>query len=151
MRKTEGTATLRHWVLERLTEFGRKPALVWNDQEHCYHDLLDAVARSCRRLAERRIAPGDCVVLRGGYSPGVLSELLALILNRNVIVPVGPSRHEIDGKLLELTRASAVFSFDDDTCSIRSLDAAGDDHPLVRRLRDAGAAGLVLFTSGSTG
>ncbi|HUY34159.1 MAG TPA: AMP-binding protein [Pirellulales bacterium] len=143
---------MRHWLLERLGEFGDQPALVWHDRDHSYRELRDAVGAWRDRLADWRIHEGECVVLRGGYSPGVCGALLALILNRNVIVPVSPSAVDVDAKLLELAQADAVIAFDDDDASTsRRIGAAQGVHPLLRQLRQAGAPGLLLFTSGSTG
>ncbi|HVC97930.1 MAG TPA: long-chain fatty acid--CoA ligase, partial [Pirellulales bacterium] len=143
---------MQHWLLERLGEFADQPALVWRDREHSYGELLGAVAAWRDRLADWRIQQGECVVLHGGYSPGVCGALLALILNRNVIVPVSPAVADIDAKLLDIAQPGAVIAMaGDDSWTWRPLGARDCVHPLIRQLREAGTPGLLLFTSGSTG
>ncbi len=143
---------MRHWLLERLGEFADQPALVWRDGEYSYRALLDAVAAWSDRLADWRIQQGECVVLHGGYSPGVCGALLALILNHNVIVPVSPTVANVEPKLLDIAQADGVIAFaGDDSWIWRPLVVTGRVHPLIRQLRDGGTPGLLLFTSGSTG
>jgi acyl-CoA synthetase (AMP-forming)/AMP-acid ligase II len=89
--------------------------------------------------------------LRGGYTPGVISLLLALIRNRNVVVPLGPAPVRNREVLLKVSRARALFQFEaDDAWTFDEMDPGGD-HPLLRQLRQAREPGLILGTSGSTG
>jgi acyl-coenzyme A synthetase/AMP-(fatty) acid ligase len=142
---------MRHWLLERLAEFGQSPAIIWRERDHGYRDLLKMVDRWGERLADCGVREGECIALHGDYSPGACSLLLALILNRNVVVPLGPGAVGDHEPLLQVGRVDAVFTFDAlDTWTFRRAAAAGD-HPLFRQLRDAREPGLVLFTSGSTG
>lgn len=140
-----------HWLIRRLQEQGKAPALVWQDASWSYASLAEAVAADIARLARAGVAPGTVLAIRGDYSPGVVSLLLAAVVNRNIIVPIAASAAARQDRTLEVAQAGILAAFDAEDgwellpCGHRL------DHPLLRRIADAGEAGLILFSSGSTG
>jgi non-ribosomal peptide synthetase component E (peptide arylation enzyme) len=58
-----------HWLLERMEEWGDRPAVVRGDETLSYACLLDAVAVWERRLDASDIGAGDVVGLVGDHSP----------------------------------------------------------------------------------
>ncbi len=137
---------------ERLASFGHATALCWRGQSHSYEWLgmeNQAWSRQLQRLA---VGPGECVAIVGDYSPRSCSLLLALILNRNVVVPLGTPHETVLNEHLHTAEVDHVFAFtEDDTWQYRRQTPVATEHPLLHDLRSIGEPGLILFSSGSTG
>ena len=89
------------------------------------------------------------VALEGAHSLFPVALLFALAEKRAVIVPVGPqspSREQLD----ELPVEYFVSGTNRANLKIESSGKA-NNHLLVKKIREAGAAGLVVFSSGTTG
>ena len=139
------------WLLQRLNQFHDQIALIWREQPHTYGQLLDRVRQWREVLDEHHITAGQCVALHGGFSPGTVTLLIALIANRNIVVSLATPTESQRDRCLEITSVGSLFVFDRDdrwTCSKRQPEAA---HSLLEQFRETGDAGLILFSSGSTG
>ena len=138
-----------HWLEERLAEFSDREAIVYRDRPLTYGQMAARVQEWLRLLDDKGLAAGSVVALRGDYSPGICALLLAAAFRRCVVVtlPVGEDvrRH------LDAARAEALFDFADlDRWSFEPL-SPGVPPPVLTRLRDRAAPGLVVFSSGTTG
>ena len=140
-----------HWLIQRLEEQGEAPALISQDANWSFGRLAEAVREQTARLIREGVAPGTVLAIRGDYSPGVVALLLAAVINRNIVVPIASFAAARQERMLEvaevalLARFRAVDGWDLVTC--------GHDggHPMLRELAASGEAGLILFSSGSTG
>src|SRR5262249_20516707 len=140
-----------HWLMQKLQGWEDRPALIWRNEVWSYRRLCDAVESWTSRIAEQGIAPGATLAICGDYSPKLCALLIASLLNRNIVVPLASATVPRREKLLDLAEVRFVAEFDDeDTAHISSRDRAVE-HPLLRELADRGSAGLILFSSGSTG
>lgn len=140
-----------HWLMQRLQDQGETPALVWRDATWSYSRLAGAVAAEVARLAREGVASGMVLAIRGDYSPGTVALLLAAAVNRNILVPIASSAAARQDRMLEVAQAGLLAAFNDaDQWELISC-GHGLTHPLLRQLADTGAAGLILFSSGSTG
>jgi long-chain acyl-CoA synthetase len=140
-----------HWLIERLLDREDRPALVWRDQTWSYAQLCDAV-QSCRDQFERHgVRPASTLAICGDYSPKTCALLIAALANRNIVVPLASAALARRDELLRTAQVQAVVDVGgDETTRFCRLDHPVD-HPLLQQLADRGAAGLVLFSSGSTG
>src|SRR5436309_3337481 len=77
-----------HWLVQQFEEWADRTALVWKDQSFTYQWLKDAVSYWQGQLVAQGVRPGEVVALDGDYSPRVCALLLALVENRNVVVPL---------------------------------------------------------------
>ncbi len=140
-----------HWLIHRLQEQGETPALIWHDATWSHARLAGAAEQQAARLAREGVAPGTVLAIRGDYSPGVVALLLAAVINRNIVVPIASSAAARQDRMLEVAEAGLLADFhEDDSWSLVSCGHSAS-HPLLRRLADAQEAGLILFSSGSTG
>ena len=138
-----------HWLLERMAEWGDRPAVIRGDATLSYARLLDGVADWERRLDAGGIGTGDVVGLVGDHSPEACAVLLALIARAAIAVPLsagGVAQHD---EFLDEAEACAVVT--PSTGSVVSRHRPPPSHPLTRQLVSAGVPGLVLFSSGATG
>ena len=143
------------WFFDRLASFSERDAVIWRDHEYSYGDLLEGVAEWREILAEYEIEPGDSVALCGDFSPDITMLLLALIANQNIAVPLTPAASVLSEmeNYLKTACVSALFEFDEsDSWYFERRHGVGDPPPrLLQTLRERGEAGLILFSSGSTG
>jgi long-chain acyl-CoA synthetase len=140
----------RSWLLPRLEGWGEREALAGDGWSASYRELLGAAGRWGGALEAAGVGPGQVVGLDGDYGPQAVALLLALIERGCVAVPLTSA---VEARKAEfLVTAGADFLVDCRAAepAVTPLDA-GPRHPLLERLAAAGSAGLVLFSSGSTG
>jgi long-chain acyl-CoA synthetase len=140
-----------HWLLERMGEQPNNAALVWHDQSFTYGWLLDMVSQWHEQLAKHRIETSHVVAIDADFSPRVCALLLALIENKNLIVPLTPAVGPQKSEFLDTAEVEAIFAFNEDDRWQLSKRPAVVSHPLMRGLIQGSAPGLILFSSGSTG
>jgi acyl-coenzyme A synthetase/AMP-(fatty) acid ligase len=114
-------------------------ALIWDDREVRYGDLLQMWQQSHDLLTAHSIGEGAVVALEADFTPRSVAMLLALIDRSAIVVPLAPVAEV--GFRLKLT--DEVFE----------MEATGRTavHPLLRGLSDARRPGLVVFSSATTG
>ncbi len=139
-------------LFKRLRSFGDRLAFVWRDQEYTYADLCANVRYWSDRLDREDVSWGACVALVGDFSPSLCALLIALIGRHSVAVPLGTTLHpDVLAESIETAGVDAVVDFDDfDRACVRHVERI-DSHPLFDEFRGHGEAGLVIFTSGTTG
>ncbi|RKH12990.1 long-chain fatty acid--CoA ligase [Corallococcus sp. CA053C] len=145
-----GEKTDVQWLLERLESQGSRPALIWDGQEVSYTALVARVKGWLAELQKHSLTPGTSVALRGDYNPETCALLVALVLNRNIAVPLAPTVKTLK-EFLEIAECDALFEFQGtELLGVTRLSPA-TQHPLNTWLKDQGVPGLILFSSGSTG
>ena len=139
------------WLFERLADYKEDKAICWRERQYNYTQLLDGINKWNGILADYRISPGACVAVHGDFSPDMTMLIVALIANRNVIVPLTTSVDLKEDRALKISCANYLIEFhDDDSWEIQPCDNPGT-HPLLSNLKESGDSGLILFTSGSAG
>jgi len=138
-------------LISRIAERAGEPVLYWRGQ------TMDGTT-FCRRIdqwdavfADRSIAAGSIVGVVGDYSPDTCALLLSLIRRRAILVPfswaVGP---ELD-KMGEIAGLQHLIRFQANDQWTYERRSPATLNPLLTEFQSVGEAGLVLFTSGSTG
>jgi long-chain acyl-CoA synthetase len=140
-----------HWLIDSVISRGEKTAMIWEDREISYADLVANVCHWSEELARLNVMAGDCVAVCGDYSPSLCTLMIALIANHNVIVPLTPALLARSSELLSVAQVERLFHFEGNDVSKPERYAVGPEHVLLKTLRQRSAPGLVLFTSGSTG
>ncbi|MFL6713856.1 MAG: ANL family adenylate-forming protein [Sulfurifustis sp.] len=133
--------------IERVRSFGARPALYTSESSQTYVELGETIRRQQSRLDVAGIAPKATVFLQGDYSFDNIALLLALYQNGNIVAlnTVEQQKEMAD----KITAADPEFVID--ASGVRAREPAGAPQPLIQRLRDQSHAGLVLFSSGTTG
>jgi acyl-coenzyme A synthetase/AMP-(fatty) acid ligase len=111
--------------------------------------LIGAIAAWQRRLEEYGLAPAAVVALRADYSLDATAALLAVFARRGVVALM-PEGGDCD-RYLQDCQASASLEIDADGRHDWRPRTGSAVHPLLRQLESNGDAGLVIFTSGSSG
>lgn len=139
-------------ILRRFASFGNAAALAWEGRRVSYVDLLSEIEAWRRDLGRGSIRPGGVVLLECDLTPSSLAALLAVLAEGGVAMPILPRETYRLEKARELAPAALGIRIDGTGRATFKTGAPGADadHPLFRRLRESGAPGLVLFTSGTT-
>jgi len=139
------------WFFARMQEWGGGLALVSNDVETSCAELLQHEASWSERLRERGVGAGVAVAIDGSFSPQACGAFLAALRLGAVIVPLTPLMRAHREKFLVVAEVSLLIELDDgDGFSISALEHRVSN-PLTQKLARLGHAGLVIFSSGSTG
>lgn len=139
---------MSRWLLDSMASRGDQAAIAASHGVVTYADLLRRVEEWRSVLAA--VPEGAVVAFDGDYGAGAISLLLALVLNRNVAVPLSRDVAPQHRTFIELAEAEYwIRSVETEP----QLTATGNQasHPLYERLRTTGHPGLILFSSGSTG
>src|SRR5262249_3073492 len=140
-----------HWLLQRLRSWADRPALIWHEERWSYDRLCEAAECWRDELNQRGISPGETLAICGDYSPRLCALLIAGLMNRNIMVPLASATARRWDQLMDTAQVRFAVEFDDDDVPrVRTFDRHVT-HPLLQALAARSAAGLVLFSSGSTG
>ncbi|MGQ0640537.1 MAG: long-chain fatty acid--CoA ligase [Gemmatimonadaceae bacterium] len=139
------------WQLERFREAPERTAIVWNDREFSYGDLLQGYEHWLERLKEAAVEPGSVVTVAGDYSPASVTCMLALVQLNCVFVPLSRESSAQHSAFKEI--AETDFAIEIDAGDNARVEPATfrRNHPLLEQLRASGQAGVMIFSSGSTG
>jgi acyl-CoA synthetase (AMP-forming)/AMP-acid ligase II len=139
-------------LIEGWADCAERTAIVCDGATIDYAQLHARIRHWRERLQATGIAPGACIALRGQVSGDMVGLLFALVENANIVVPfLSASDFEVDDALA-VACVDGVFEFSNDGSSRYAHREHDQSHALLDRLRgDPKEAGLILFTSGSSG
>jgi len=137
------------FLINKLRGFGDRSALVINNQEFSFSEIVSEIESWSEEINTREIPPGSVVAIEGETSVRLIGLIFALALHRNIIVPVKTENTKTADKYKQLAHAEYVINPDNKTSFIELPFTS--DHEHYRNLRKEKHAGIVLFSSGTTG
>jgi long-chain acyl-CoA synthetase len=140
-----------HWLIERLTNWGERDALIHQNKPVSYAGLCALIDYWTTELEQTRIYPAQSVAICGDYSPQTCALMLAALRNRNIVVPLSSSPDTQWDEMMEIAQVQHAVVMDRKGGHSKRAFERSLDHPLLCQLQKRGAPGLVLFSSGSTG
>lgn len=140
-----------NFLIDRMRQQGTAEAMVWNGESFSYLDLLQMYQESVQLLEEHEIALGTVFMLHSDFSPKAAALLLALIETQCIIVPFALSEDTKRAEFSKIAGVEAYLKLDGLSETKFEKSSIPDAHPLVKELRKRQHAGLILFSSGSTG
>lgn len=139
------------FLLERMQEFGEQIAVGEAHGETSYSALIQRMDEWRGRVRAAGIAPGQVVSLEGEYGADVIAAFLALWENDNIVVPLTDAALANHDTFREIAGVEVRILLGSEDGTVTTTEAEQSKHELYEIVRARGAAGLVLFTSGSTG
>jgi acyl-coenzyme A synthetase/AMP-(fatty) acid ligase len=129
----------------------QKLARVWQDSDepfliHGGGELRFSDVAGRQPAGLDRVKPGDVVALIGDFEPESIATLLALIDLGAIVVPLTDDTVAEHEYFFAAAQVDVVIDH-----GVARRREHADRHPLIDQLRDRGHAGLVLFSSGTTG
>lgn len=141
---------LNAWLQERFVLAGERPALIGAWGECSYARLAGLAAEAGRALAGLRLSGPVAVAVVGGHGPAATAWLLALEAAGHYAVPLAGNSAEHPARLAQVNAQWIVTAEGFAWSLLPRIDEASP-HSLLRQLSARGAAGLILFSSGTSG
>lgn len=142
------------FLLERFEERPDEPAVIGPRARCDFGELAERCRYWHAELERWGVAPGSVVALEADFSPNAIALFLALADREAILAPRcrdsgtdREAREELAGVELRI-RVDTVDAVRVDPVERESRAAA---HPLYEQLRRRGHAGLIQFTSGTSG
>lgn len=136
-----------HWLLERIGTFGERPALATAERVWSYAELAALAEAEVRRLSFAGVGAGEVVAIPGDHDAPTVARLLACLARACIAVPMTALTPEETATRLRIAGATRLM----DDAGVFPTGVAAVDSPHYARLRESGHAGLVLFSSGTSG
>lgn len=151
MADTPEKMALADGLLERLEQLGEHPVLIDSKGTVTAAALAKTVHAYAEQAEAAGIRPGDACAIHGDFSESTIAWLLALFLGKAVVVPL--TQHnpaELSDRYATASVRWVVTASSPEELA-KAEAAPAEPHPLVRELVNRGHAGLILFSSGTTG
>ena len=139
------------WLFERMDGWHAKRALISSEESATYGELLEMVAEWRAYFKENDIQAGQVVAICSDYTPQACALLLGLINHGAICVPLTESVQMQHQEFLVIAEVEVVFTCYDHGQWRVHKRGTSPTNPLILNLLAKKEAGLVLFSSGSTG
>lgn len=137
------------WLPEKLESFADRTAIIDSGKKYSYSDLTKKI-KYYLQLFNAQFTNGNTVALSADYSFGAIAAFIALYESNQVIsLFVSESEKERDTKL-KVLQPDYLIDLTENECLISEWNP-NLKHQLIHELIRSENAGLVLFTSGTTG
>lgn len=139
------------WLFERMEGWHAKPALIRSEERATYGELLEMVDQWRVKFKEYDIQAGQVVAICSDYTPQACALLLALIDHGAICVPLTESVQMQHEEFFAIAEVEVVLTcYDHDQWRVDKRGAS-PTNALILNLLAKKEAGLILFSSGSTG
>ncbi len=141
-----------HWFVNNLNNFKDQLALVHEDHEYKYEEILNKVAEYDKEI-EKKIINGSVVAVISDYSFQSISIFLSLLKKNCIIVPITSKVDEEQKLRIDESNTEVIIKFENTGNLLITFNDTkiNSENNLINDLRNKEAAGLILFSSGSTG
>ena len=137
-------------LLARITAYSAKPALAGAWGVVTYAELAGLIAKARTALAQLKLDRPTAFGLVGEHGPASTAWLLALAEAGHFVAPLSGNVAEHPAKLATINAQWIVVTEAREAKLLPRVDEPSS-HPLFAQLRAQGAAGLILFSSGTSG
>ena len=124
-------------------------AIIYNGKKYSYNELYIKI-KEIESFIKGKIKSGEVVAILADYSFVSIALFFALYENKNIIAPItSTSKKEIDGKVKE-SFSTKIINLENENLVITNIKSEAS-HKIINDLQNSKCAGLILFSSGSTG
>jgi acyl-coenzyme A synthetase/AMP-(fatty) acid ligase len=140
------------FLIDRFEQHADDTCIIWHGSNITYGEMLQKYEQAKKYLSEHGISAGMVVSITGDFTPNTIALILALIQNRNIIVPFANPIKESELVKFEIAEVECKIEVDleNDSFTHRFTELKAS-HDYFRQLRKNERPGLVLFTSGTSG
>lgn len=140
-----------HWFEEILMSNPEREAIIYNEKATTRKEFYDLVCSWKEQLVNYNIQPHERIALEGDYCPSVCAAILALIFNKNIVIPITSAHESKRIEFLDTSGANRSIIFDKGGIWKIKNHNTEFKHELYDDLVKKDSAGLILFSSGTTG
>lgn len=138
-------------LVSRLASFGNATAIESEEGSVSFRELLAESDDWIHRLRDEGVGAGTVCGYVGEYSPQTIVLFVSLMRLGAIAMPLTPAvEHELP-RLAQIGGLERLIRFDSQGNATISRPSTQPPNPVLEGFRATGHAGLVVFTSGSTG
>lgn len=124
-------------------------AIIYDGKKYSYNELYIKI-KEIESFIKDKIKSGEVVAILADYSFVSIALFFALYENKNIIAPItSTSKNEIQGKIKE-SFSTKIINLENEKLVITNIKSEAS-HKIINDLQTSKCAGLILFSSGSTG
>ena len=124
-------------------------AIIYDGKKYSYNELYIKI-KEIESFIKDKIKSGEVVAILADYSFVSIALFFALYENKNIIAPItSTSKKEIDGKVKE-SFSTKIINLENENLVITNIKSEAS-YKIINDLQTSKCAGLILFSSGSTG
>ena len=138
-------------LIEKMELHSEKDAIIFDDKIYPYGDLLSKIELWGERIEKSGIESGKVVSITGDYSPDAIALIIALIRNKDIIVPLGLSAESHLSEYYQISKTQFIIDLLSENYKVSEQHAEPKQNRILANLIEKQHPGLILFTSGSTG
>ena len=139
-----------YWIIDNMLKSGPKSALIFENIELTYSDLFHKISKFKNLISI--IPEGSTVALISEYSEDSIAMFFALYKNRNIIVPITTNIEKIVNSRIRVSAADYIIDLNkSQDYWFENTNSSQIKHKIITKLIDNRNAGLIIFSSGSTG
>lgn len=138
------------WLLEKFGKYPGRTAIIYSHKFYNYSELAGKIRWYDYYLDLKGILPGNIVLLISNFSFHAVALLLSLAQRGNIVAPVELNKAVDIKKIARESYSDHIIRFNGEEPVISS-ETGNIKHPLIERLKKKNKAGLILFSSGTTG
>lgn len=138
-------------LIARMRLYPQRPAIIWKDQPYSYEWFIQTCEYWQQWLAEQQVTRGSVVLLQGDYSADLVALLLALWRTKAIVVPYSQRSEQQKSEFLTTSQCEWMIRVGSGGQVESTRTSQTASHSLYHQLKKGGHAGLVLFSSGTTG
>jgi acyl-CoA synthetase (AMP-forming)/AMP-acid ligase II len=140
------------WLLEVFESAKSKPAFIHEDRVVSYEKVLITIEKQLAEIKNSRIKEGEIVAILGDYSPEVFCLILALAINKNIIIPLARESIVEQSDALQISGCDWLIEFDkSDVNFFIKKHKITIKSKILDDFKITDSPGLIVFSSGSTG
>ena len=131
------------FLINKFNSIKKDEAIVYQNKPYTYGWLIDRIEFWSKKL---NIKKKSVVALESDFTPDSIAMFLMLVKNNNIIVPLSSASESNKINFLDISKSHYTIKNNKVINLIRS-----DSHKYYKKLNKKNTAGLVVFSSGSTG
>lgn len=138
-------------ILDRIRDYDSRPAIYENGRYITYAEFSGMIADWGGRLSDTGIGRGTVCGFLTDFSASSCALYFALLRAGAILVPFSTAAKPELERFLEIASVEYLIDLEDGGPGTIEKRDVGQANPLIVDFRPRGHAGLVLFSSGSTG
>jgi len=129
----------------------KKYGLLWNNQFYTYKYIVDNIEYWSKQIKFENVKNKSIVGLSGDFSPNAIAILFSLIKLDCIIVPFNYSEKDKNNSKYKIANIEFLIEIDQKDHVTFQKNTKLKNHELYDSLIKSNTAGLVMFTSGTSG
>ena len=126
-----------------------KNAVISDEKIYTFNDIYNEYKKAFDFIKNSKISSESIISLRADFTPQSIAMFLALIEHNAIIVPISKTIKNIEN-YIRISESEYFIDLENNEINLKRSDTQVT-HPMLLNLKKEKSAGLILFSSGTTG